>query len=226
MFAHHRSSIIIFIVHSVYLIVKCTATIPPTFTTSNLSIFNVSDYNGSFVKESLDCGSVQNCHIICHEASSCRGMEIDASSSTNLVIDCKYYKSCYRFKILSLGPTDSLQMICNGTTSCGKSNINLNGTIHIDIHCESNASFANWFDDEAAACYDADWMIHDALYTNIECGFTGCIYADITMSTSNITDDQYQPDDLLFLCSDYRSCLGLTLEASGYYSRFVFVSLF
>ena len=193
----------------------------PTYSSDTLSIFNVSAFDGSLYGGYLDCGAVENCIIYCHNShdaiyiseATCATVDINASLVTNLAIECIGTFSCYRAEVLSLGPSNQVNLTCDGDRACGRFGLHLINTSYADINCTSTTDL----DSIGSPCYSASWSMYNVLSTQIHCGYVGCAYAEITPSSSNTSVGMHTFN---VICDDYSSCLGMTIYAAEFYSRF------
>ena len=193
----------------------------PTTYTDTLSIFDVSEYesmyNHTFNGHTIDCGSTETCYIHCGgtESSICSSMTINASLTSNLILYCGPQYSCSSFQLQS-GPLTSFQMTCSDERSCYESQINLINTTYIGILCGLNGS--------SFACQQGGWYFQDALTVDLDCGDGGCRELDLTLFTTNNSNDTSHPQEngyLAIACGDYRACIGASVYVVEYEHRFV-----
>ena len=145
----------------------------PTYSSSTLSIFNASEYNGSI--STIDCGAVENCIIYCHNSDDvsyhpeaiCGSIDVNASLVSNLAVECMGGFACYRAEVLSPGPSNQFNMTCDGVSACGRFALDLINTSHVNIDCTPTVTV----DSDESPCYSAGWSISNALSTQIHCGY-------------------------------------------------------
>ena len=199
------------------LTVDATTISTPTSSANNVSIFNVSAYGGDFSGDTIECGSMETCHIVCNEESGCEYMTINASMVANLVLGCGAQSACYGFNLQSPGPTN-LSMTCNGTQSCRDGLIEMADTDQIDIYCDSNLTTDNtdtyscrylavnamntksFQMDCVAGCGDTDFQFQNVDSFYMRCAEESCAYGTVNISNAESVDiGCYTADDTLCL---------------------------
>ncbi len=170
----------------------------PTSTTTNVSIFDASDYNGTLAGNTIDCGTIENCYVLCYETRICESVNISASLTTNLVLECMAKTACKSINVLSPGPSSTFNMTCNGTNSCSAANIELVGTDHIDIDCG------------AYSCRQTDLVLNSITSVAVECGFEGCYNSRYAVTDAS---------DATFGCSPSQidRCFGSISDPAEFY---------
>lgn len=182
----------------------------------NISVFNVSQSSGSFNDQTIDCGQVDVCHIICNEPSKCTSMTINASLATNLILECAADSACTGYHLMSPGPTANVTISCTNSTSCKNSVIELMDTDHVHISClayyscsgftlnVNNALSMTLHCQEDRSCQQSDFNIVNVTESFIDCpASTGsqeytCLWHDWTFSHSSyitiVAEDNYSSD--------------------------------
>ena len=174
------------IVLAVYFIdaISCAIISAPTSYTNTMSIFDVSDYDGDFSGDTIDCGEVQNCFISCNEPYGCASMSINASMTTNLILLCKGERSCNQFELMSPGPSDLFNLTCYGTLACLYGQSALTDTEHIHIRCDSNHTAT---ENAYVSCRSLNVDISNASTLNVDCS-AGCRSTQFQINkVSNVT---------------------------------------
>ena len=121
-------------------IVSSTTISTPTYSTTDLSIFNLTEYYNlydlHYRDSTIDCGVVQNCHILCLMDNKCQNMIVVASQVNNLVIQCHGLKSCRYFIVQSPGPMTSLNLSCSAEKACTHGSVDVMDMDQMDISCK------------------------------------------------------------------------------------------
>ena len=99
----------------------------PTSSNDTTSIFNSTVSDDTYSRNTIDCGSITECHIYCNEDSVCSDMMINANMTSILVIYCTATSSCSSFQLLSPdhSPTTTLRVFCTDDNSCESAEIDL-----------------------------------------------------------------------------------------------------
>lgn len=109
-------------------------TAAPSASPTTMSMFDVSDSDGTFSNNTIYCGEVDYCYILCSEHSGCFNTTINASMSSNLVLECTAEDACYGFELVS-GPVGRLNITCTDGDACVDGKIEVMGTDHVSILC-------------------------------------------------------------------------------------------
>ena len=174
-----------FLLFAAMHLVQSSAQTPTSFTDDAVT-FNVSAYIGTFSGQTIDCGEIENCYILCNEPSGCSEMTINASMTTNLVLECGAESACSGFDLLSPGPSDHFNITCYGHSACSWGDIEVMDTNRIDIDCDSNVT-----SDDTATCNGLDVFATNAMSFKIECRVDGGCN-NLNLQFQNVSDYQMQ----------------------------------
>ena len=122
----------------------------------SVAIFNVSDSVDTFSGNTIECGLVDFCHILCLEDSGCTDMTVEASNATNLLIECVEDSACYEFQLVS-GPTNNLSILCTDREACRYGHIDIRDLDTVIVKCGY------------LSCDSLDLRVSDASSVTAEC---------------------------------------------------------
>eukprot|EP01083_Nonionella_stella_P084852 234957_1 len=138
------------------------------------------DAPGSCQYMKIQCPDTQGseCDIHCNEADVCWSVEISASFTSVLSLNCTAVNSCGAVKVIN-GPMNQANIDCLHSHSCSLAQFNLQNTSVLDMACVSHNS---------KACYNATVDAVNADIIHLDCGSGDCdhmvLYANDTTSTN------------------------------------------
>eukprot|EP01084_Bolivina_argentea_P189409 325725_1 len=154
--------------------------INPTTTNSSAEWYINSERNdGHFQYDEIFCSN-ETCILICDRLTGCYGTIINASKSSNLIINCLEQESCHYLNVTE-GPSMNVTINCVGDRSCKGSNFHLDLTMNaISLNCNFNLGIQG---NENGACIAAEliefnFYANYAKYIDIYCGEYDCVNAN------------------------------------------------
>ena len=113
-------------------------------------------------------------------------MTINASSTSNLVLECGADNACSGFDLLSPGPSNYFNITCYGDSACSWGDIELMDTNRINIDCDSNVT-----SNDTATCSGLDVSATNTMSFKIECRVDGGCN-NLNLQFQNVSDYQMQ----------------------------------
>eukprot|EP01084_Bolivina_argentea_P129172 228166_1 len=140
-----------------------SAVVNPTYSNSTHQYYITTNYT-NFQSNNITC-QTEYCYISCQHQNGCLNVQINASSSDILIVECLFNSSCEALQITQ-GPHIFFDIYCEEAKSCHNITLYLSSTADIYIHCHYSYPV---YDDADSPCHNLLLYANQSTVIHIDC---------------------------------------------------------